>query len=277
MSNLTQRVLSAFVALGLLALGLSFSTTGVFFLCLLATIISLFEFSGLWPKLESELNSSLSFLYRTYFIIIGTLFFLMAAKYPHWVFFTLPVFCALISGPTLWFLAKKENLSNLLKFLGMSIVGIVYCGLMPSISYQIALANDGLVLFVLHLSLVFSGDISAYFAGRFFGANKLHEVLSPKKTLEGAAGGLLGSVLAGLVWVFLFKPDVGLPYLLVLFLMTGIFAQLGDLFKSFFKRYANVKDSGGIMPGHGGILDRIDGVIFSSAVFYMFVLIFFKP
>ncbi|MDZ4662639.1 MAG: phosphatidate cytidylyltransferase [Pseudomonadota bacterium] len=201
----------------------------------------------------------------------------MAAEYPHWVFFTLPIFCALISGPTLWFLAKKENLPNVLKFLGMSIVGLIYCGLMPSISYQIALAENGLVLFFLHLAVVFSGDISAYFAGRFFGNRKLHETLSPKKTLEGAVGGLFGSVLTGLAWAYFFELEVSLALLLVVFLMTAIFAQLGDLFKSFFKRLANVKDSGGIMPGHGGILDRIDGVIFSSAVFYMFVLGFFKP
>lgn len=277
MSNLTQRVLSGLVAFGILGLGIYFGTPGIFLLCLLSTILGHYEFSALWINLESQLATRSSGFYRAYFIIFGVTFFILASRFPAKVFFLLPVFCALIASPTLWFLTKKENFSEVLKFLGMAVIGIIFCGLMPSVSFQISNLQDGVSLFGLHVSLVFAGDIFAYFTGRFFGNRKLHEALSPKKTLEGAFGGLLGSVLAGFIWTCYFKSQTPLVLLLAIFLITGVFAQLGDLFKSFFKRFANVKDSGGIMPGHGGILDRIDGVLFSSAVFYALISILYTP
>jgi phosphatidate cytidylyltransferase len=123
------------------------------------------------------------------------------------------------------------------------------------------------MLFV--LGVVWAGDTGAYFAGRFLGRHKLHPKVSPKKTIEGAIGGLLSSVGGG----FLMVEVLGLTGLegwkiAVFSALGGALGQLGDLAESLVKRACGVKDSGTILPGHGGMLDRLDGVIFAMPFFY---------
>jgi phosphatidate cytidylyltransferase len=112
------------------------------------------------------------------------------------------------------------------------------------------------------------GDIFAYFSGISMGRHKLFPALSPKKTVEGAIGGLIGSMAGGLAMWFGFFQDIPVALFIFLSIVTGIFAQTGDLFESLLKRVAQVKDSGRIMPGHGGLLDRLDGVLFALPFFY---------
>ena len=106
--------------------------------------------------------------------------------------------------------------------------------------------------------MTWSTDIGAYFAGRNFGKRKLAPSVSPNKTVEGLYGGMVAATLFGAAWAMatgLGKPLLALPPLL------AIAAQLGDLFESWMKRRAGVKDSGRWLPGHGGILDRLDGLV----------------
>jgi phosphatidate cytidylyltransferase len=114
-------------------------------------------------------------------------------------------------------------------------------------------------------------DTAAYFVGRRFGRNKMAPVLSPKKTWEGAAGGLLGSILAGVVCV----PLLGLPITLLagglLGLVGGIVGPLGDLSESLIKRQVGLKDAGNLIPGHGGILDRADSLLFTAPLLYYLI------
>jgi phosphatidate cytidylyltransferase len=132
-------------------------------------------------------------------------------------------------------------------------------------------AGSGLVL--LSLGLAWFADTGAYFAGRFLGRHKLYEAVSPKKTLEGALGGLLSS----LVWavlgsIFFLRGYLPIAHAIPLALVAGVFGQAGDLGESLLKRSTGVKDSGAIIPGHGGILDRVDAVIATTVVVFLYAL-----
>ncbi len=115
-------------------------------------------------------------------------------------------------------------------------------------------------------------DTGGYFAGRFLGRRKLYEAVSPKKTVEGAIGGLAGSILGALLAHFWYEPSLSLAHGIPLALVAGALGQAGDLGESLLKRSFGVKDSGAIVPGHGGVLDRIDALMVTSAVTYLYTL-----
>jgi phosphatidate cytidylyltransferase len=124
---------------------------------------------------------------------------------------------------------------------------------------------------VVALSLSWASDTGAYFAGRFLGKHKLYEAVSPKKTVEGALGGLAASLLSALIAHAWFLPELPLGQGLALALIAGGLGQAGDLGESLLKRSFGVKDSGGIIPGHGGILDRIDALLITASLTYLYI------
>jgi phosphatidate cytidylyltransferase len=132
--------------------------------------------------------------------------------------------------------------------------------------------DDGPAFVVLALVLSWFSDTGAYFAGRFLGKHKLYEAVSPKKTVEGAIGGLIFAVLGALAGHFLYLRSLPLVDALVLGLVAGGLGQVGDLGESLLKRSFGVKDSGGIVPGHGGILDRVDALLVTATITYLYVL-----
>ncbi|GGX20407.1 hypothetical protein GCM10007384_22140 [Aquimarina muelleri] len=115
-------------------------------------------------------------------------------------------------------------------------------------------------------------DTFAYLVGKNLGKNKLLERISPKKTIEGFIGGLIFSLLAGYL-IAIFSDILSIEIWLIISIIMSIFGTLGDLIQSKFKRQAGVKDSGTIMPGHGGIYDRLDSIIFASPFLYAFLQI----
>jgi phosphatidate cytidylyltransferase len=129
------------------------------------------------------------------------------------------------------------------------------------------------------MTLMFAwfSDTGGYFAGRFLGKHKLYEAVSPKKTVEGALGGLAGSVIGALLAHFWYLPSIPLVHAIVLALLAGALGQAGDLGESLVKRSTGVKDSGQIVPGHGGVLDRVDALLLTSAVVYLYTLWFRTP
>lgn len=128
-----------------------------------------------------------------------------------------------------------------------------------------------LVLFM--LVLIWVSDSGAYFAGRRWGRVKLAPAISPGKTREGVYGALVGSILCGLLLAWM-QPDIGGPLVTVpLCMVTCLVSVEGDLFESFVKRQAGVKDSGNLLPGHGGVLDRIDSVTAAAPVFVFGLLL----
>lgn len=117
-------------------------------------------------------------------------------------------------------------------------------------------------------------DTAAYYTGKFLGKRKLCPKVSPKKTVEGSIGGILGSTLACGVFALLFnlqRSNISIYHFFIIGLICGILCQLGDLTASSIKRYVGVKDYSNLIPGHGGILDRFDSILFSSVVVYYYI------
>ena len=136
--------------------------------------------------------------------------------------------------------------------------GVLYCGLPVLALTLIRRQPDGLTYAIWALALVWACDIGAYFSGRTFGGPKLAPVISPNKTWAGLIGGVILAALFGLAMQHFY----GLPLrLTVATPVLGVLAVLGDLYESWLKRRAGVKDSGTLLPGHGGVLDRLDGVV----------------
>ncbi|AQS59353.1 phosphatidate cytidylyltransferase [Desulforamulus ferrireducens] len=133
--------------------------------------------------------------------------------------------------------------------------------------------ENGFVWLLLLLTATWASDTFAYFVGRAFGKHKLAPLLSPKKTVEGAIGGVLGAALTALVFVQL-VPGLPLWPVVLLGALIGLAALLGDLVESALKRQAGVKDSGNIIPGHGGMLDRFDSLLFTAPLVYYLVNLF---
>jgi phosphatidate cytidylyltransferase len=131
---------------------------------------------------------------------------------------------------------------------------------------------DGPSYVVMTMMFAWWGDTGGYFAGRYLGKRKLYEAVSPKKTIEGSIGGLGGSVLGALCAHFWYLPSIPLTHALALAVFGGALGQAGDLAESLIKRSTGVKDSGQIVPGHGGILDRVDALILTSSVVFLYTL-----
>jgi phosphatidate cytidylyltransferase len=130
-------------------------------------------------------------------------------------------------------------------------------------------------LFVIML-IVMTNDSAAYYTGSAFGKNRLYPLVSPKKSIEGAIGGLAGSLGGTLLAKFTFFPQLTFRDAIVTALVIGMVGQAGDLFESLLKRSFGVKDSGTIIPGHGGVLDRLDSILFAAPITYYYVLFFFR-
>jgi phosphatidate cytidylyltransferase len=127
--------------------------------------------------------------------------------------------------------------------------------------------THGMALTILILACTMLSDTFAYFVGRAIGQHRMAPRISPKKSVEGALGGLVGAIVAALI-VKIYSPWLPTKEAIILGLIVGIAGQWGDLFESAFKRDFRVKDSGRILPGHGGILDRFDSLLFAGFVAY---------
>ncbi len=157
-----------------------------------------------------------------------------------------------------------------------TVAGIIYVGWL--LSYLVALRglDDGRNWVFFVLCTTFSSDTAAFFVGRAVGRHHLAPQISPGKTWEGAVGGIFGAIIVSLLFTLPTPLSLPLGYgqAILLALMVSIFGQLGDLVESLLKRNMGVKDSGRLVPGHGGALDRIDSVVFTGIVVYYYVLAF---
>lgn len=153
--------------------------------------------------------------------------------------------------------------------------GIIYIPVLLSFLILIRQSSSGMIWIFVLLAVVFAGDTSAYYVGSYLGRHKLNPAVSPGKTIEGSIGGLVANLVIGGAGKFFFLPDLPWGLSLLFFLAVGTAGQVGDLFESELKRASGIKDSGGILPGHGGILDRIDALLFASPVAYLFIRFIF--
>jgi phosphatidate cytidylyltransferase len=150
-------------------------------------------------------------------------------------------------------------------------LGIIYAGWLPAyIPLLRQLPDVGLAVTFLFFGTIFATDVGAYLVGKRFGKHPLIGPLSPKKTLEGSLGGILSAIVVGLAIGGAFR--LPLEHVLALAAITSITAQVSDLSESLLKRDAGVKDSGSMIPGHGGVLDRVDSFLLAGAVVYYYIV-----
>lgn len=150
------------------------------------------------------------------------------------------------------------------------IQGVCYIPLPLALLILLRSAPDGMTWIFLLCAVIFAGDTAALYGGTLWGRHKLCPAISPGKTVEGALAGLAANLAVGMAGRFFFLPEVGWAAALAFSAAVGMAGQAGDLFESALKRASNVKDSGGLLPGHGGVLDRIDALLFAAPVAYAF-------
>ena len=148
--------------------------------------------------------------------------------------------------------------------------GILYLGWLTSFMVLLRNGEDGRSWVFLAILATFASDSSAYLAGRALGKHKLAPFISPKKTWEGTLAGLAGAIIVTVLVAWYFDLPVTYWQAIILGFIISVFGQLGDLVKSLFKRNMEVKDSGHVLPGHGGFLDRMDSLVFAGLVVFFF-------
>lgn len=189
------------------------------------------------------------------------------------VFFTFVIECVV----HVFWLARIGDAEAAVDHMSRTFLGYVYVvSLFGFLLPIVRLGEDGRNYLLLLFFVVFLGDTAAYFVGRVFGKHLLAPLVSPKKTIEGAVGAIVASILISAVWLFFLskheKTPVFIAQVLLFAPIGSVLAQLGDLFESLLKRSQAKKDSGSFLPGHGGILDRIDGWALAAPVFYFFLV-----
>jgi phosphatidate cytidylyltransferase len=150
------------------------------------------------------------------------------------------------------------------------LTGFLYVPLLLAHLVLIRMLPHGVSWLFLIMVIVMAGDSAAYYVGSTFGKNRLYPAVSPKKSIEGSLGGLAGSLIGALIAKYTFFPELSLADCIATALLLGVLGQLGDLFESLIKRSCGVKDSGTIVPGHGGILDRLDSILFAAPAAYYY-------
>ncbi len=172
-------------------------------------------------------------------------------------------------------LARHDDLEAAVRRLGLQILGVLYVGFfMPHVTLMRELpSGQGWRWVLFTVAAVFGSDSGGYFAGRAYGRRKLMPAVSPKKTVEGAAGAVLGAVLAGLLMHVLVQRAGTVSETIGLAVVISALAQFGDLCESALKRAFGAKDSGWIIPGHGGILDRLDSLLFPFVFTYYYAAV----
>jgi phosphatidate cytidylyltransferase len=177
------------------------------------------------------------------------------------------IFFAALAGFLLTLYSYKSQTEPFI-FMGKYIFGVVYCGfLMGHIILLMGLDRGGYWLIVL-TAIVSASDSGAYFVGKFLGKTKLCPHISPGKTVAGFIGGIIFGTLGGIVLAFLFLPEISLVKIALCGALLSALGVAGDLTESIIKRATGTKDSGKLLPGHGGFLDRSDSMLFCAPAFY---------
>lgn len=155
------------------------------------------------------------------------------------------------------------------------LMGFLYVPLLLGHLVMIRMLPHGVSWLFLIMVIVMCGDSAAYYVGSTLGKTKLYPQVSPKKSVEGSIGGLAGSVIGAFVSKAVYFPELSVADCVATALLLGLLGQLGDLFESLIKRSCGVKDSGVIFPGHGGVLDRLDSILFAgpAAFYYAYFLL----
>jgi phosphatidate cytidylyltransferase len=195
-------------------------------------------------------------------VIVGTVHWVGMIHVP----LIVSVDLVLVAGLTLPLFKTNTQAPHLV---AKQVLGLVYIPVMLSFLILLRFGESGAQWIFWLLCIVAAGDIGAFYAGTYLGRHKLCPWVSPKKTIEGSIGGLVANVVIALLLKMLLLPMLAALPCIVFALIIGIAGQVGDLFASEFKRSAGIKDSGSLLPGHGGFLDRLDALLFASPLAYL--------
>lgn len=265
---LKQRFFTALILIPLVLLGIfRLPDIGFMSIVLLLTLAAAWE----WGQLSGLRNPWLRLLYCA---LIAGLIYTNYQQIPQWLTLFAPIGWIAALGILIY--VSKRRLTIGASSRSQSIAYQCFIGalgliaLIPTWLNLITLRalEPRPIILVYFLLLIWCADIAAYFTGKRFGQNKLAPVISPNKTWEGVIGGLLGGLFLAFIFAIAlqFKPIVA-GYWIALSMVTIIFSIVGDLFESLLKRVQGLKDSGTILPGHGGVLDRIDSLIAAAPIF----------
>lgn len=263
---LTKRIISSIVLIGIIAASLIFKRV-------LGVVTTMFVILGLYEYFVMLEKKGIN-IYKYFGIAIGAIIplsitFRFAPTKGWELFFIVLALVFLI----LMQFTRRQN-SGAIVGISTTIFGILYISWFMSFLIKIRYLDNGLGLLVMVLLITKAGDIGAYLVGTRFGRTPLMPRISPKKTVEGSAGGLLFSVLSALAC----QPfsNCGYPRLIFIGIALGVLGQLGDLSESMMKRDCQIKDSGHIFPGMGGVLDEIDSLLFTAPAFYFYIVSIFS-
>ena len=245
-----------------LILFIVFAPPWLFLLFILLVIyLGLREFYALSPAPMSSREKGAGF------ILAFLLAIALSSRDPRCFLFTL-VFALF------WFLIQAlfqpEEFPLRVERASRHLLGLLYIALLLAHFVLMRKMDTGRFLILFTLVAVYFGDTTAFYLGRAYGKKKLAPRISPGKTVEGGLGAVAGSVAGAVLSKLLFFPQLPLLHALILGAAVGGIGQLGDLWESLLKRSAQVKDSGSLIPGHGGLLDRIDSVLFAAPLVYYY-------
>ena len=271
MNESLKRLLSGVVYVALLLIATSYSVSSFYILFGIFMLIAIYEFCQL-----VNLNKILPLLFGAFIYYLATQF---KTSRINDLLLLLGTLFVSVKCLHLLFVSKKGKIDRLSKYI--YVIGYVIFPfiLITKIPFGIKGFNPKIIISI--FILIWTNDTFAYIVGKSIGKHKLLEKISPKKTIEGFIGGILFSVIAGiLISKFYIQPKPNHEFISLLIwtisaVIISVFSTLGDLIESKFKRIAGVKDSGNIMPGHGGVLDRLDSIIFVAPFVYLFYQILY--
>ena len=180
----------------------------------------------------------------------------------------------LVAAALILLILPVMNLEYTFIDVSLTLLGFIYCGILFSFVYVVNVKSHGEFLVWIIFIGSWLSDTAAFYSGKFFGKHKLSPRVSPKKTIEGSIGGFIGAtVFCGIFGIIVQKYINIMPIYnyFIIGALCGIFGQLGDLVASSIKRYVGIKDYSNLIPGHGGILDRFDSIIFSGTVVFYYL------
>lgn len=268
-SNLTQRIVAAVIGVPLIIFCIFYSPYTYWILFLAISILTQYEF---YKLIGLNGNLPLSIYGTVCGAVLNALTFFIELGYLEfrWYFLIIPLL-------TITFFIKLYRKGDPRPFesLGYTFLGIIYVAVPFALVNELIVSENGFKSYLLmgFLLVLWVSDSGAYFAGRFFGNRKLFERISPKKTWEGFIGGALASITAAWIYAQYFSQLSAWKWVIIAIIVV-ITGTLGDLVESLFKRSIDIKDSGSIIPGHGGFLDRFDGLLLSMPFIVTFLKIF---
>ncbi|MGI8468799.1 MAG: phosphatidate cytidylyltransferase [Pyrinomonadaceae bacterium] len=240
----------------------------------LALAAGLFEFYSLTKKLELKADAAIAYLGATAFFI--AFLFDAPTKFPDLLILTVALFIiAVLVTQTFRF---QVDFSKMLAGIGATLLGVFYVAFLGGFLVSIRTGFDSILsthLLSFFFLVIMGADTGAYFTGKYFGKHKLAPKISPGKTVEGLIGGIAASLaFAALAHLWFFR-ELDLKFALSLAIVMTAASVLGDLAESAMKRGAGAKDAANLLPGHGGILDRLDSLLFNAPILYYFARFYF--